>query len=128
MPTPDLAAAHWFTTSRSTSNGDCVECAVLPDVMAARDSKHRSGPTLAFRPASGSAFIAATTPAPSPRRSRLNVGIADLGSKRPFQGPKSSKIYPISAASRTVRTVGGWAVDAVMVDAVMVDMVGLEDE
>ncbi|MGW1057923.1 DUF397 domain-containing protein [Micromonospora rubida] len=60
MPTPDLAAAHWFTSSRSTNNGDCVECAALPDVMAVRDSKDRSGPTLVFPSRQWSAFIAAT--------------------------------------------------------------------
>ncbi|MCX4470909.1 DUF397 domain-containing protein [Micromonospora sp. NBC_01655] len=60
-PTPDLAAARWFTSSRSANNGDCVECAVLPDVMAVRDSKDRSGPTLVFPARQWSAFIAATT-------------------------------------------------------------------
>jgi hypothetical protein len=61
MPTPDLATARWFTSSRSTNNGDCVECAVLPDVMAVRDSKDRSGPTLVFPAHQWAAFVAATT-------------------------------------------------------------------
>ncbi|MDI5941710.1 DUF397 domain-containing protein, partial [Micromonospora sp. DH15] len=45
LGTVDLAAARWFTSSRSANNGDCVECAVLPDMVAVRDSKDRSGPT-----------------------------------------------------------------------------------
>ncbi|WP_433343664.1 DUF397 domain-containing protein [Micromonospora sp. CA-111912] len=61
MSTPDFATARWFTSSRSTNNGDCVECAVLPHVMAVRDSKDRSGPTLVFPSGQWSAFIAATT-------------------------------------------------------------------
>ncbi|WP_320067150.1 DUF397 domain-containing protein [Micromonospora sp. RTGN7] len=61
MPTPEIATAHWFTSSRSANNGDCVECAVLPDRMAVRDSKHRSGPTLVFPSGQWTAFIAATT-------------------------------------------------------------------
>ncbi|WBB95147.1 MULTISPECIES: DUF397 domain-containing protein [unclassified Solwaraspora] len=48
MPTPDLTTARWFTSSRSANNGDCVECAVLPDAVAVRDSKDRTGPTLHF--------------------------------------------------------------------------------
>ncbi|MFI1193900.1 DUF397 domain-containing protein [Micromonospora sp. NPDC020750] len=50
-----------FTSSRSANNGDCVECAVLPELMAVRDSKDRSGPTLIFPFHQWSAFIAATT-------------------------------------------------------------------
>ncbi|MFC8847640.1 MULTISPECIES: DUF397 domain-containing protein [unclassified Micromonospora] len=61
LATADLTAARWFTSSRSTNNGECVECAVLPDVVAVRDSKNRSGPTLAFRPHHWTAFITATT-------------------------------------------------------------------
>ncbi|MFG1801241.1 DUF397 domain-containing protein [Micromonospora carbonacea] len=62
MPTtPDLVAARWFTSSRSANNGDCVECAVLPDVMAVRDSKDPSGPTLVFPSHQWTAFVTATT-------------------------------------------------------------------
>ncbi|WP_428964386.1 DUF397 domain-containing protein [Micromonospora fluostatini] len=59
MDTPDLATAYWFTSSRSANNGDCVECAYLPDLVAVRDSKDRSGPTLTFAPPSWAAFAAA---------------------------------------------------------------------
>ncbi|GGM64909.1 hypothetical protein GCM10011608_57880 [Micromonospora sonchi] len=62
MSTPDLSAAHWFTSSRSTNNGDCVECAILPDVVAVRDSKDRSGPVLTFSRRQWSTFITAVTP------------------------------------------------------------------
>ncbi|MDG9676333.1 DUF397 domain-containing protein [Micromonospora sp. DH14] len=61
MSTPELATARWFVSSRSTNNGDCVECAVLPGQMAVRDSKDRSGPVLVFPTYQWSAFIAATT-------------------------------------------------------------------
>ncbi|MFF3854633.1 DUF397 domain-containing protein [Micromonospora sp. NPDC002575] len=61
LATVDLAAARWFTSSRSANNGDCVECAVLPDVVAVRDSKDRSGPTLAFAPHQWTSFVTATT-------------------------------------------------------------------
>ncbi|MFI9640210.1 DUF397 domain-containing protein [Micromonospora sp. NPDC051925] len=69
MHTPDLATAHWFTSSRSTNNGDCVECAVLPDLMAVRDSKDPSGPVLLFPAHQWTAFVAAT-PARSPGQAR----------------------------------------------------------
>lgn len=58
MPTPDLATARWFTSSRSTNNGDCVECAVLPEAIAVRDSKDRTGPTLLFSANQWTAFVA----------------------------------------------------------------------
>lgn len=59
---PDLTDARWFTSSRSSNNGDCVECAYLPAHVAVRDSKDRSGPALVFTRAQWSAFVA-TTPA-----------------------------------------------------------------
>ncbi|MEV6706767.1 DUF397 domain-containing protein [Micromonospora wenchangensis] len=65
MRTPDPTTARWFTSSRSTNNGDCVECAVLPDGVAVRDSKDRSGPVLVFPARQWAAFVAAT-PARSP--------------------------------------------------------------
>ncbi|SCF14445.1 protein of unknown function [Micromonospora haikouensis] len=61
LATVDLATARWFTSSRSTNNGDCVECAVLPDMVAVRDSKDRSGPTLVFPADRWTAFVTATT-------------------------------------------------------------------
>ncbi|MEU8262870.1 DUF397 domain-containing protein [Micromonospora sp. NPDC048999] len=65
MSAPDLTNARWFTSSRSTNNGDCVECAVLPGAMAVRDSKDPSGPVLLFGAAQWSAFLT-TTPTPPP--------------------------------------------------------------
>ncbi|WP_444948369.1 DUF397 domain-containing protein [Micromonospora ureilytica] len=65
MSTPDLATARWFVSSRSTNNGDCVECAALPGQMAVRDSKDRSGPVLVFTAYQWSAFIAKTGVLPS---------------------------------------------------------------
>ncbi|BCL13061.1 DUF397 domain-containing protein [Micromonospora sagamiensis] len=59
MTTPDLSRARWFTSSRSANNGDCVECAVLPDAVAVRDSKDPSGPVLTFSAARWTAFVAA---------------------------------------------------------------------
>jgi hypothetical protein len=39
----------WFTSSYSSHNGQCVECAHTPNGgMAVRDSKHPTGPALSF--------------------------------------------------------------------------------
>lgn len=57
---PDLSGARWFTSSFSTNNGACVECAYLPAHVAVRDSKDRSGPVLFFTPAQWSAFVTTT--------------------------------------------------------------------
>ncbi|WDZ84441.1 DUF397 domain-containing protein [Micromonospora cathayae] len=65
MSTPDLSRARWFTSSRSTNNGDCVECALLPDLVAVRDSKDPAGPVLTFTDAQWSAFVTAP-PRPTP--------------------------------------------------------------
>ena len=48
----------WRKASRSNTEGACVEIAVLPQVVAVRDSKNTSGPTLAFPTASWDAFRA----------------------------------------------------------------------
>lgn len=63
---PDLTGARWFTSSYSANNGDCVECAYLPDHVAVRDSKDRSGPVLIFTRAQWSAFIATAPTQPRP--------------------------------------------------------------
>jgi hypothetical protein len=55
--TTDLSTASWFKSSRSTNNGDCVECAVLPGHVAVRDSKDPSGPALVFTAAQWSNFV-----------------------------------------------------------------------
>jgi hypothetical protein len=50
----------WFKSSYSSGNGACVECARTPDGgMAVRDSKHATGPALAFQDAAWRSFLAA---------------------------------------------------------------------
>ncbi|MEV7186253.1 DUF397 domain-containing protein [Kitasatospora sp. NPDC093102] len=54
----------WFKSSYSGNEGGaCVEVAETPGVVHVRDSKDKSGPQLAFEPASWEAFVkfAATT-------------------------------------------------------------------
>lgn len=55
----DLTDARWRTSTRSgASGGNCVEVADnLPGVVVVRDSKDRSGPVLAFAPATWEAFV-----------------------------------------------------------------------
>lgn len=51
----------WRTSSRSGSEGDCVEVAAFTDMIGVRDSKDRGGPALTFAPAAWSGFVAATS-------------------------------------------------------------------
>lgn len=52
---------HWKKSSYSSQNGgQCVEVAGLAECgFAVRDSKHRSGPTLAFDTEGWTAFLVA---------------------------------------------------------------------
>jgi hypothetical protein len=55
--TPDLSRAEWKTSSRSSGNGQCVECADLGHVIAVRDSKDPISPVLIFTPAGWTSFL-----------------------------------------------------------------------
>lgn len=56
----DLTGARWQTSSFSSANGgNCVEVARnLPGIVAARDSKDRTGPVLVFAPDGWRVFAA----------------------------------------------------------------------
>ena len=49
----------WFTSSFSSANGQCVECARMPKGgMAVRDTRDQDGPVLRFGAAQWQAFTA----------------------------------------------------------------------
>lgn len=50
----------WLKSTRSGSNGQCVEVCNLGDAVAVRDSKDPHGPALTFDPAAWRAFLTAT--------------------------------------------------------------------
>lgn len=57
----DLTGAAWRTSTRSGASGECVEVADnLPDVVAVRDSKDRTGPTLLFTRRQWASFVDGT--------------------------------------------------------------------
>jgi hypothetical protein len=47
---------RWRRSSYSGNGGNCVEVAALPDTLAVRDSKDKSGPVLRFTAESWRAF------------------------------------------------------------------------
>jgi hypothetical protein len=57
-PDIDLSRAAWRKSTYSNNGGACVEVATnLPGLVAVRDSKDPSGPSLVFDAASWQAFI-----------------------------------------------------------------------
>ncbi|WP_280234647.1 DUF397 domain-containing protein [Nocardia cyriacigeorgica] len=55
--TADLSGAHWFKSSRSSGESECVEVAHLTHAhVAVRDSKNPTGPALVFTPTAWDTF------------------------------------------------------------------------
>lgn len=59
----------WRKSSRSGSEGDCVEVAAFAESVAVRDSKDRGGPALSFTPAAWAGFVRAARSGALGRRS-----------------------------------------------------------
>jgi Domain of unknown function (DUF397) len=60
-PDADLSRAAWRKSSHSNNGGACVEVATnLPGLVAVRDSKDPSGPSLVFSAESWQTFIRMT--------------------------------------------------------------------
>ncbi|MEU4835629.1 DUF397 domain-containing protein [Streptosporangium sp. NPDC023615] len=59
MISADLSAAEFHKSSRSGGGDNCVEVATnVPGLVAVRDSKDPSGPTLTFSPTTWNTFLA----------------------------------------------------------------------
>ena len=54
----DVGHVTWRRSSHTGANGNCVEVAQLPAVVAVRDSKDPDGPRLTFSPGEWRAFVA----------------------------------------------------------------------
>lgn len=53
---PDFTNARW-RKSVNSSDGECVEVAMIPGAVGVRDSKEPCGPHLVFTPGEWAAFI-----------------------------------------------------------------------
>ncbi|MEW1800773.1 MULTISPECIES: DUF397 domain-containing protein [Streptomyces] len=56
----NLTGTRWRKSSYS-AEGNCVEVAVRPSLVAVRDSKNPEGPVFAVRPAAFEAFVRAVS-------------------------------------------------------------------
>jgi predicted secreted Zn-dependent protease len=54
----DVGHLTWRKSNYTGANGNCVEVAQLPAVVAVRDSKDPGGPKLTFSPEEWRAFVA----------------------------------------------------------------------
>lgn len=57
----DVTTALWRKSTKSQSNGACVEVAALTSAIAVRDSKDPAGPALSFERTAWSAFAGFVT-------------------------------------------------------------------
>jgi hypothetical protein len=55
---PHAQPVQWTKSSRSVSNGNCVETATIDGMLAVRDSKDPDGPILTFTYGAWRAFLA----------------------------------------------------------------------
>ncbi|UUU34342.1 DUF397 domain-containing protein [Streptomyces sp. CA-210063] len=56
--TPELSGAKWRSSTYSGGNNECVEIADnVPALIPVRDSKHPTGPVIAFTPDAWTAFL-----------------------------------------------------------------------
>lgn len=59
MHHPTAPIGHWYKSSYSASQGDCVEVSDLGEDTALRDTKHRDLGALVFHGAEWNAFLVA---------------------------------------------------------------------
>ncbi|SCE63547.1 protein of unknown function [Micromonospora haikouensis] len=55
----------WFKSSRSSNNANCVEVRFVGGAVDVRDTKDRTGPTLAFDSRSWASFVAGVKAGPA---------------------------------------------------------------